>query len=43
MQDQIAIEELLRRWPDFVVDIDARVYAKGHYVRRHKSLPWSAG
>jgi cytochrome P450 len=42
MQGQIAIEELLRRCPNFVVDIDAGIYAKGNYVRRHKSLPWSA-
>jgi hypothetical protein len=42
LQSQIALEELLVRTPDFTVDVEAGEYARGNYVRRHTSLPWSA-
>ncbi|WP_040729921.1 cytochrome P450 [Nocardia tenerifensis] len=34
MQARVALEELLDRFPNFVVDIDAVEYAPGPYVRR---------
>ena len=43
LQGRIVIEELLRRCPDFTVDVAAGRYAEGNYVRRHLSLPWRAG
>ncbi len=43
LQARVALEELLGRCPDFQVDVDAGVYAPGSYVRRHLSLPWTAG
>lgn len=42
LQSRVVLEELLRRCPDFQVDVDAGVYARGSYVRRHLSLPWVA-
>jgi cytochrome P450 family 130 len=42
LQGRVVLEELLRRCPDFHVDVDAGVYAQGAYVRRHLSLPWTA-
>ncbi|HYC55752.1 MAG TPA: cytochrome P450 [Candidatus Binatia bacterium] len=42
LQSRVALEELLRRFPHFDVDVEAGVYAPGPYVRRHQSLPWSA-
>lgn len=42
LQAQIAIEELLSRCPDFVVDADAGRFAPGHFVRRYESLPFVA-
>ena len=41
LQAQVALEELLRRCPDFQVDVERGVYAQGAYVRRHLSLPWN--
>ena len=42
LQGRVAIEELLRRCPDFEVDVAGGRYADGNYVRRHDSLPWRA-
>lgn len=42
LQARVAIEELLSRCPDFAVDADAAVFAGGHFVRRHSSLPFVA-
>jgi cytochrome P450 family 130 len=42
LQGRVVLEELLRRCPDFTVDIAAGRYAEGNYVRRHAILPWSA-
>lgn len=42
LQGRVVLEELLRRWPDFQVDVAAGRYADGNYVRRHVSLPWRA-
>jgi hypothetical protein len=36
------LEELLRRCPEFGVDVAAAQYATGNYVRRHMTLPWTA-
>ena len=43
LQGRVVIEEMLRRCPDFTVDVAAGRYAEGNYVRRHLSLPWQAG
>jgi cytochrome P450 family 130 len=40
LQSRIALEELLARCPSFAVDAAAGVYAPGHFVRRHESLPF---
>jgi cytochrome P450 len=42
LQASVALEELLRRCPDFTVDGDAGRFASGHFVRRYESLPFSA-
>ncbi|MFZ2176430.1 MAG: cytochrome P450 [Rhodococcus sp. (in: high G+C Gram-positive bacteria)] len=42
MQARIALEELLGRCPDFIVDIDAVEYASGNYVRRPTTIPFHA-
>jgi cytochrome P450 len=42
LQARIALEELLSRCPEFVVDADAGRYAPGHFVRRFESLPFHA-
>lgn len=34
MQARVTLEELLRRFPDFTVDVDGIVWAEGNYVRR---------
>jgi hypothetical protein len=39
LQARVVLEELLARCPDFQVDVEQGVYADGHYVRRHVSLP----
>jgi cytochrome P450 len=39
---RIALEELLARCPRFVVDAERGVFAPGHFVRRHQSLPFVA-
>jgi len=43
LQGRVVLEELLRRCPDFRVDVAAGRYADGNYVRRHLTLPWRAG
>ncbi|MEU7767570.1 cytochrome P450 [Nocardia sp. NPDC049190] len=40
MQARVALEELLDRFPDYVVDIDAVEYANGPYVRRPITVPF---
>lgn len=40
MQARVALEELLARFPDFTVDIDAVEYADGPYVRRPVRVPF---
>ncbi|MFG1797411.1 cytochrome P450 [Nocardia sp. NPDC049149] len=40
MQARVALEELLDRFPNYVVDIDAVEYATGPYVRRPTTLPF---
>lgn len=37
---RITLEELLARFPDFLVDADRATFAPGNYVRRHRSLPF---
>ena len=41
LQARVALEELLARCPRFSVDAAAAVFASGHYVRRHQSLPFT--
>ncbi len=41
MQARVALEELLLRYPDFTVDIDAVEYAPGNYVRRPTHVPFA--
>lgn len=43
LQARVALEELLARCPDFVVDGEAGRYAPGSFVRRYESLPFRAG
>ena len=40
MQARVALEELLDRFPDYRVEIDAVTYAPGSYVRRPTSIPF---
>jgi cytochrome P450 len=42
LQATVALEELLRRCPDFTVDADAARFAPGHFVRRYETMPFSA-
>lgn len=42
MQARVALEELLTRFPDFAVDLDAVKWAPGPYVRRPLSMPFRA-
>jgi cytochrome P450 len=42
LQGRVAIEELLAQCPDFEVDAVAGEFANGAYVRRYKSLPFTA-
>jgi cytochrome P450 len=42
LQARVAIEELLSRCPGFTVDPEKGRYAPGPFVRRYKSLPFSA-
>ena len=42
LQARIAIEEMLARCPEFVVDAEAGRFAPGNYVRRYEFLPWQA-
>jgi hypothetical protein len=44
LQARVALEELLARHPDFVVDAAAGRLAPGHFVRRYQHLPfWPDG
>ncbi len=43
MQSRVALTELLSRYPDFEVDLDAVTWAGGSYVRRPLSVPFRAG
>ncbi|TLF78327.1 cytochrome P450 [Nocardia cyriacigeorgica] len=40
MQARVALEELLARFPEYRVDIDAVEYASGPYVRRPTTVPF---
>jgi hypothetical protein len=40
MQARVALEELLARFPDFVVDLDGVRWAPGPYVRRPTAVPF---
>ena len=42
LQSRIALEELLARCPDFSVDYAKGEFAKGNYVRRYASMPFTA-
>ena len=42
LQARVAIEELLARCPDFVVDLDGVEWAPGPYVRRPTTVPFRA-
>jgi cytochrome P450 len=42
LQGRVALEELLRRLPDFEVDGSAGEYAPGAFVRRFRTLPVTA-
>ncbi len=43
MQARVALEELLKRFPTFDVDLDAIRWAPGPYVRRPTAVPFTAG
>ena len=43
LQGRVAIEGLLRRFPDFEVDASNASYAAGAFVRRFTSLPFTPG
>lgn len=43
LQARVTLEELLKRFPHFAVDAERGVFAPGHFVRRHQSLPFTAG
>ena len=38
LQGRVVLEELLARFPDYVVDVDDMAYATGNYVRRPLNL-----
>lgn len=40
LQSSIALEAILRNFPDFHVEESASTYATGNYVRRHTHLPF---
>ena len=42
LQAVVVLEELLARFPDFAVDLEAGRFASGAYVRRYESLPFVA-
>lgn len=42
LQGRVALEQLLRRFPDFEVDTEAAAWAPGAFVRRYQSLPFVA-
>ncbi len=42
LQARVVLEEMLRRCPEFGVDVAGGRYAEGNYVRRHVALRWSA-
>lgn len=41
LQGRVAIEQLLTRFPDFAVDVEAGRFAPGPFVRRYEYLPFS--
>jgi hypothetical protein len=41
LQARVVLEELLGRFPDFEADVAGGRYARGSYVRRHETLPFS--
>ena len=41
LQGRVVLEELLVRFPDFVVDLDDMEFATGNYVRRPLNLCFS--
>ena len=43
LQTAIALERMLERFPEFVVDAEVGRFAPGSYVRRYESLPFSTG
>ena len=43
LQGRVAIEQLLDRFPDFSVDVEAGRFAAGPMVRRYEYLPITAG
>jgi cytochrome P450 len=43
LQGRVALDELLARFPDFEVDVEAATFAPGHHVRRYATLPFSTG
>ena len=43
LMGRVALEELLRRCPDFAVDAAAGTFAPGHFVRRYETLPFEPG
>ncbi|MCE2512692.1 MAG: cytochrome P450 [Acidimicrobiia bacterium] len=42
LQAAVVLSELLSRFPDFAVDLEAGRFASGAYVRRYESLPFTA-
>ncbi len=43
LQGRVALEELLKAFPDFTIDAEQARFAPGNFVRRYASLPFSTG
>ncbi len=43
LQGRVALEEILKAFPDFSVDVEKARFAPGHFVRRYQSMPFSTG
>jgi cytochrome P450 len=43
LQGRVALEELLKAFPNFSVDAQNARYASGNFVRRYESMPFSTG
>lgn len=43
LQGRVALEELLKAFPDFTVDAEKARFAPGNFVRRYASLPFLTG